>query len=191
MNALVAVLIAFVFITAMSLIREPHRQKISAILIAGAGAVYWSGGSGSWEYVFAMVMLILAFKGLKNYYFIAIGWLLHAGWDVWHHLYGHPIVLWEPASCAGCAVCDPIIALWFCLGAPTVGDLFKKKQNNYDIKCIQYCCPCTHYFVGWYYFFYCLPFTGPLLAIRKTGRLRKPIIFFAIGRRLSRIFSCS
>jgi hypothetical protein len=129
MNALVAVLIAFVFISAMSLVREPNRQKISAVMIAGAGAVYWSGGLGVWEYVFASVMLILAFKGLKNYYFIGIGWLLHAGWDVWHHLYGHPIVQLAPSSSAGCAVCDPIIALWFLLGAPTVGGLFKKDKT--------------------------------------------------------------
>lgn len=45
-NALSAVAIAFGFITIMSLVKETNRQKINAIIIAGAGSVYWSGGLG-------------------------------------------------------------------------------------------------------------------------------------------------
>lgn len=45
-----AVLIALIFIMLFSLIKEPVRIKASALLIAGAGAVYWSGGLGVWEF---------------------------------------------------------------------------------------------------------------------------------------------
>ncbi|GAB3346794.1 DUF6010 family protein [Arachidicoccus ginsenosidivorans] len=120
LNALAAVLIAFVFISLMSTVSQPGRQKLNAILIAGAGSVYWNGGLGIWEYVFGAVMLALAYKGLKSYYFIGIGWLLHSAWDILHHLSGQPIIIFAPNSSAGCAVCDPILALWFFMGAPTI-----------------------------------------------------------------------
>jgi hypothetical protein len=129
-NAMAAVAIAFIFITVMSLVKEPNRQKINAIIIAGAGGVYWSGGLGIWEFIFGSVMLFVAFKGLKHYYFIGIGWLLHTVWDILHHLYGTPIVYLEPSSSAGCAVCDPILAVWFFLGAPSVFNLFKKPKTT-------------------------------------------------------------
>jgi len=128
-GALVAVLIAFAFIAIMSLVKEPHRQKLNAIIIAGAGAVYWSGGLGIWEFVFGSIMLFIAFKGLKHYYFIGIGWLLHTGWDILHHLYANPIVYIEPSSSAGCAVCDPILAIWFFFGAPSIWNLFRKRKT--------------------------------------------------------------
>ena len=128
LNAMAAVGIALTFIIIMSMVKEPHRQKINAIIIAGAGSVYWSGGLGIWEFIFGTVMLFVAYKGLRHYYFIGIGWLLHTGWDVLHHLYGDPIVFMEPSSSAGCAVCDPIIALWFFIGAPSIFHLFKKKN---------------------------------------------------------------
>lgn len=128
-NVLAAVLIAFGFILLMSLVKEPNRQKINAILIAGAGSVYWSGGLGVWEFAFGSLMLFIAFKGLKHYYFIGIGWLLHTCWDVLHHLYGDPIVFLEPSSSAGCAVCDPILAIWFFFGAPTLWNIFRKEKT--------------------------------------------------------------
>ncbi|WP_247236124.1 DUF6010 family protein [Telluribacter sp. SYSU D00476] len=127
-NALAAVLIAFAFIALMSLVKEPSRQKINAILIAGAGGVYWSGGLGVWEFMFGTIMLFVAYKGLKHYYFIGIGWLLHTVWDLLHHVYGSPIVYLEPSSSAGCAVCDPILAVWFFFGAPSVWNLFRKQK---------------------------------------------------------------
>ena len=127
---LAAIAIAIIFITLMSLVKEPHRQKINALFIAGAGAVYWSGGLGVWEFMFGTVMLFVAYKGMKHYYFIGIGWLLHTTWDILHHLYGNPIVYLEPSSSAGCAVCDPILAIWFFMGAPSVFDFFKKRKFN-------------------------------------------------------------
>ena len=127
-NAMAAALIAVVFIAILSFVKEPARQKFNAIIIAGAGGVYWSGGLGIWEFVFGLLMLFIAYKGLKHYYFIGIGWLLHVGWDILHHLYANPIVYLAPSSSAGCAVCDSILALWFFFGAPTIWNVFRKQN---------------------------------------------------------------
>ncbi len=130
LSSIVAVLIAIAFIVVMSFVRDPARQKINAIIIAGAGSVYWNSGLGVWEFLFGSLMLFVAYKGLKHYYFIGIGWLLHTGWDIMHHLFATPIVYLEPSSSAGCAVCDPILALWFFLGAPTIWNLHKKQTPS-------------------------------------------------------------
>ncbi|MCK8495336.1 DUF6010 family protein [Spirosoma sp. RP8] len=120
MAALAAVGIALVYISLSSLLREPNRQRLSAIIVAGAGAAYLSSGLGLWEFGFCSLMTFVAYKGLSNYAYLGIGWLLHTSWDVVHHLYANPIVPFEPSSSAGCAVCDTILALWFFAGAPTV-----------------------------------------------------------------------
>ena len=103
-----------------SLLREPARQQFSAIFLAGAGAAYLSGGLGLWEFGFCGLITVLAFFGLRRYGAIAAGWLLHSGWDVAHHLWGHPIIPFAPASSVGCAICDPALAIWYALGAPSV-----------------------------------------------------------------------
>ncbi len=128
-NALAAVVIALVYITISSLADEPNRQKISAVIIAGAGAVYWSGGLGIAEYIFATAMLFMAFKGLTNYKYIGFAWLMHTTWDLLHHLYGNPIVPFSASSSAGCAVCDSVLAIWFFYNAPSVFDLLKKTKQ--------------------------------------------------------------
>ena len=129
MTALGAVGIAFVFILVFSQVREPYRQKLNALLIAGAGAIYWGGGFGAGEFPFAIPMFYCAYRGLTDYRFIGFGWLLHTAWDVAHHFYGNPIVPFAPDSSAGCAICDPILALWFFLKAPTVFDFFNRKNT--------------------------------------------------------------
>src|SRR6202043_1908547 len=75
------VVIAMLFILLASLIKEPARQKIMALMIAGAGAAYLSGGGfGLWEMAFCTVVSVVAYYGLRSYGFIGIGWLLHTGW---------------------------------------------------------------------------------------------------------------
>jgi len=128
--AIGAVVIAFIYIALSSFVKEPNRQKLSAIIVAGAGAVYWSGGLGVWEFVFGSVMLFVAFKGLTNYNFIGIGWLLHTAWDIVHHFYGNPIVYLDPSSSAGCAVCDTVLAIWFFYKAPSIYDWFRKSKTS-------------------------------------------------------------
>lgn len=123
---IVAILIAFAYIILVSLFREPHRQNFNAIMVAGAGAAYLNGGLMELEFVFCTVMTFVAFKGLRHYYYLGIGWLLHTGWDLIHHYYANPIVPMDPHSSLGCAICDPIIAIWLFMGAPSVFSLFRK-----------------------------------------------------------------
>lgn len=124
-NAVGAALIAILYILLSSLVKEPARQKLSAIIVAGAGAAYLSGGLGAWEFLYCAAATFVAYKGLDRYYFIGIAWLMHASWDIVHHLYAHPIVPFSPSSSAGCAVCDSIIALWFFFQSPTVFNWFR------------------------------------------------------------------
>ena len=111
--------VAGVFIALCGLLREPARQKFSAIFVAGAGAAYLGGGLGPWELAFCTLMTFIAYKGLQDYRFIGAGWVLHTGWDVVHHLYGNPIIPFLPMSSAGCAICDLGLAAWYFAGAPS------------------------------------------------------------------------
>ena len=63
---------------------------------------------------------MVAFRGLRSYRFIGVGWLIHAGWDIAHHLWGNPIWPFMPTSAFGCMVFDSVIALWFLASAPSV-----------------------------------------------------------------------
>lgn len=116
-NFAVPALAALIFIAVMSQIREPVRQRFNAILLAGAGAAYLNGGFGPWELAYVILSTPVAYRGLSSYRFIAVGWYMHACWDVAHHLYATPIWPWSPTSSVGCAVFDSIIALWFLRGA--------------------------------------------------------------------------
>ncbi|WP_225809112.1 DUF6010 family protein [Streptomyces spinosus] len=109
-------LVGLLYVTLMSLVPEPHRRRLNAVMVAGAGAAYLSGGGlGGWEFAFTALATWVAYKGLDSWAFIGVGWLLHTVWDVVHHLKGHPIIPFAHDSSFGCALCDPVIALW-CLG---------------------------------------------------------------------------
>jgi hypothetical protein len=115
------IVVGLVYITLASLVAEPARQKLNAVVVAGAGAAYISGGAlGLWELAFTSVVAFCAFRGLTDYRWLGIGWLLHTCWDVVHHLKGAPIIPELAHSSFGCAVCDPVIAIWLFRGAPTV-----------------------------------------------------------------------
>ncbi|HEX3759954.1 MAG TPA: DUF6010 family protein [Kofleriaceae bacterium] len=111
---------ALVFIAIMSRVREPARRTFNAIFLAGAAGVYLSGGLGPWELIFPAVIAVVAYRALRSYRYIGLGWFLHAGWDVVHHLYGQPIWPWMPTSSFGCLIFDAAIAIWFVAGAPSV-----------------------------------------------------------------------
>ena len=127
-HAVLAVALVPVFITLMSLFKEPTRQKLNAVIIAAAGAVYSNHGLRGWEEAFQVLMIFVAFKGLTNYRYIAAGWVLHTLFDIPHHLYAVPLDPGAPFSSAVCAVFDPLIAVWFYFGAPTVFDWFRKPK---------------------------------------------------------------
>src|ERR1700738_458925 len=122
--------VAGVIIAAFSMIKEPYRRTWSALFIGGAASAYLAGGFGPWELVFPLLLTPLAYFGRKDYRFIGAGWLLHAGWDVLHHLYGNPILPFNPASSAGCAICDVGLAAWYFLGAPSIFGVGRKKPST-------------------------------------------------------------
>ena len=119
---------AAVFVLVMSLVREPARRQFNAIFVAGAGAAYLNGGLGLWEFPFIAVATAVAYLGLRSHRFIGAAWLLHAAWDVVHHLWGNAIWPWQPLSSFGCAVLDTLLALWFLAGAPSVFALVRRPR---------------------------------------------------------------
>jgi hypothetical protein len=121
MSVLGPVIVAFIYISLCSLFEEPNRRNFNAVMVAGAGAAYLNGGFGIWGFAFTVVVTYCAYKGLKS---------LHTGWDVLHHLYGNPIVPFVADSSFGCAICDPVIALWCFAGAPSVYDLFRRRRRE-------------------------------------------------------------
>jgi len=106
------------FVGVMSLVTEPTRRTLNAIILAGASGVYLSGGFGPWELIYPIVATPIAFRALGSYRFIGVGWLLHAIWDIAHHLWGNPIWPFMPSSALGCMIFDSLIAPWFLAGAP-------------------------------------------------------------------------
>ena len=69
--------VAAVFIGLCSRLKEPDRRHFSAILVAGAGGVFFNGGLGVGEYLFSCVLLFTAYRGLSDYRFSSVGWVLH------------------------------------------------------------------------------------------------------------------
>lgn len=119
MTVLVPLLIGVLYVSLNSLIAEPYRRRFNAIMVAGAGAAYLSGGGlGGWEIAFTTVLTYVAYRGLDSWTFIGIGWLLHTAWDVVHHFRGHPLIPFAHDSSLGCAICDPVIAIWCLAGGP-------------------------------------------------------------------------
>jgi hypothetical protein len=128
MTVLVPLLVGVLYVCLSSLITEPHRRRFNAIMVAGAGAAYLRGGGlGVWEFAFTAALTYVALRGLESWTFIGIGWLLHTAWDVVHHFRGHPIVPVAHDSSLGCAICDPVIAIWCLAGGPSVTDLVRTR----------------------------------------------------------------
>lgn len=122
---LMPILVGAVWIAVFSLFREPFRQRISALMVGGAGAAYISSGAfdgalGFLELGFTALIVAVAYLGLSDYRWIGVGWLLHTAWDVVHHLEGAPIIPHLPGSSFGCAISDPVIAVWYLMGAPSI-----------------------------------------------------------------------
>ena len=122
--------VALVYISLCSLLGEPGRREFNAIMIAGAGAACLNGGFGVWELFFTAFVTFCAFRGLGSYNRIGAGWLLHTGWEVLHHLYGNPIVPFVAGSSLGCAICDPVIALWCFAGARSVYEVLRIRRTR-------------------------------------------------------------
>ncbi|WP_250550604.1 DUF6010 family protein [Pseudonocardia sp. H11422] len=120
------ILIGLAYVALNSLVRVEHRRPLNAVMVAGAGAAYLSGGFGVWELLFTAAMTYAAFRGLHSWRWIGVAWLLHTAWDVLHHLYGEPILPFAAHSSLGCAICDPVIAVWCFAGGPSVKDAWRR-----------------------------------------------------------------
>jgi hypothetical protein len=111
---------AAVFVVIVSMVPEPYRQWSMALLLGLAAIVYLRHGLGRIEWLFAAAIGACAVAGVSSSPAIGLGWLLHTISDAWHHGIGRPITSRIPMSSFGCAVFDPLIAIWFFLGAPTL-----------------------------------------------------------------------
>ena len=120
LQILAPLLVSVVYIGIMSLLTERARRRWSALIIAGAGGVYFGAGFGPWEIAFSIPMFWLAYRGLDEYRYVGVGWILHVIWDVLHHLYGRPILPFIPLSSFGCAICDTGLAVWYLMRAPVL-----------------------------------------------------------------------
>jgi hypothetical protein len=131
MTVVVPLLVGALYVCVGSLIREPHRRRFNAIILAGAGAAYLSGGGmGAWEFGFTAVLTYVAYRGLDSWTFIGVGWLLHTAWDIAHHLRGEPIIPFAHDSSLGCAICDPVIAVWCLAGGPSVTRMLRVRTTR-------------------------------------------------------------
>ncbi|WP_216216728.1 DUF6010 family protein [Amycolatopsis aidingensis] len=126
MTVVAPILIGILYVVLNSLIRVPHRRRFNAIMVAGAGAAYLSGGGfGAWEFVFTAAVTYCAYRGLESWTFVGIAWLLHTGWDLLQHLDGNPIIPFAEHSSLGCAICDPVIAAWCLTGGRSIRELVR------------------------------------------------------------------
>jgi hypothetical protein len=114
------VVASLLFIASMGVVTEPARRTLGAIVLAGAGGVYLSGGFGVWELLYPAVAIPVAYRGLRSYRLIAVGWLMHSGWDIVHFVWGSPIWPFMPTSSFGCMLFDAVLAGWYIAGAPSI-----------------------------------------------------------------------
>ncbi|SEQ63702.1 DUF6010 family protein [Microlunatus flavus] len=83
------------------------------MVVAGASGTYLATGTfGPVELLLAALVLVAAYRGLGSWRWIGVAWLLHTGLDLVHHLQGVELLPWARGSALGCAICDPVIALW-------------------------------------------------------------------------------
>jgi hypothetical protein len=131
MTVIAPLLVGVLYVVLNSLVPQRHRRRFNAIMIAGAGAAYLSGGGfGIWEFPVTIVITYLAYRGLESWRFIGIAWLVHAAWDLAHYLRGHPIIPFAQHSSLGCAICDPVIALWCLRNGPSITDQLRYRLRG-------------------------------------------------------------
>jgi hypothetical protein len=118
MDVLAPAMGASVFVLVMSRVSEPTRRTLNAVIVAGASGVYLSGGFGVWEVAYPVLVTPMVYRALQSYRYIGLAWLMHAAWDLPHHLWGNPIWPFMRTSSFGCCVFDSLIAFWFLAGAP-------------------------------------------------------------------------
>ena len=95
---------------------------VSALLgdvVASVPIARSHGGFGLWALTYLVIGAAIGFRALWSYRWIGVGSLIHAGWDIAHHLSGNPIWPFMPSSAFACMILDSMIAPWFLAGAPS------------------------------------------------------------------------
>lgn len=124
------IVIGLGFVIVVGFVPEPRRLRFNAVFVAGAGAAYLSSGTlGPWELAFTTVMTFCAYRGLTSYRWIGVAWLLHTCWDAVHAALGHDILPFAHGSSQGCAICDPVIALWCFAKGPSIPELIRARRG--------------------------------------------------------------
>jgi hypothetical protein len=121
----------------MSLVPEPARRKFNAIFGAGAASAYLNGGFGVWELIYPLLVTPIFYRGLESYRYIGLAWLMHAAWDLPHHLWGNPIWPFMASSSLGCVIFDSVIAVWFLAGAPSLKDRISPDLTSRTRTCAE------------------------------------------------------
>src|ERR1044072_4112479 len=130
LNVLALVVVGLVYVALCSLVPEPSRQKVNAVMVAGAGAAYLSGGAlGLAELAFTAAVTFCAYRGLTTYAWLGVRWLPHTAGDGVHHP-EHAPILPAPADCSfGCAIGAPVIAVGLFRGAPSVWSRLSPRRS--------------------------------------------------------------
>ena len=115
-----------IWICGFSAVPEPQRRQVNCILVGVAASTYGNHSFGSIEAAGTIIVLTLGILGLSNYRWLGAAWLVHTGLDLAHHLVNDPMFGYFPSSSLGCAVTDPILALWFFAEAPDIRDVIKQ-----------------------------------------------------------------
>lgn len=120
-------LIGVAFVAVMSLVRDPaDRLRLNAMVVIGASGTYLSGGAfGPWELLACAAIFACAYRGFRSWNWVGAAWLLHTGWDIAHAIKGADLLPWAPHSSLGCAICDPVIALWCLTGGRPLDELLR------------------------------------------------------------------
>jgi Family of unknown function (DUF6010) len=129
--AAATVLGALIYIGVFSLIPEPSRRYLSIVALASGSSLYYDGGLGAWDKLFWLGVMGLAFAGFRWYPAIGVGWIVHTIWDVLNFRVGHGLETNVLRINLHCAIFDPIIALWFAFGAPSVWELLKRRKSSF------------------------------------------------------------
>jgi hypothetical protein len=125
---------AVVVILVLSRVPEPMRMRIAAVTAAGFTGLYLNGGFGIWEFVYMAIAAVPAYLGQRSYVWIGVAWLMHSAWDLLHHFHGNTLWQWDEMSSLGCAVMDPVVALWFFAGAPSIFERFGGARRTAGVQ---------------------------------------------------------
>ena len=58
---------ALLFVGMMSLVMEPTRRTLNAIILAGASGMDLSGGFGLWELIYPVIGTVIGLRTLQSY----------------------------------------------------------------------------------------------------------------------------